>query len=84
MSIKTTHTYESSSSNAVTSVVYEQATSKFDLPTVSVISSVTASKGQYRVFVSTEGAKAGNLSTTSTQEAYRAINSVLTRKLSGR
>lgn len=82
MSIKTTLMQDEGSSNAVTSVVYAEAPPTFNSAIVSVITSVTATKGQYRVFASTEGARAGNLSTTSTQEAYRAINSVLTRKLS--
>jgi hypothetical protein len=83
MSTSTTFFQNTGLSSTTSSVAYENTPATFDASSIAVITSVTASKGQYRVFVSAEGARAGNLSTTSTQEAYRAINSVLTKKLSG-
>jgi CCR4-NOT transcriptional regulation complex NOT5 subunit len=83
MSSNTTFTQTTGLSTTTTSVAYENTPLTFEASKIAAITSVTVSKEQYRVFVSAEGARAGNLSTTSTQEAYRTINSVLTKKLSG-
>ncbi len=59
MSTSTTFFQNTGLSSTTSSVAYENTPATFDASSIAVITSVTASKGQYRVFVSAEGARAG-------------------------